>query len=70
MSNKTQPSATEPAPSALALLPLGIFLTLFIGVGTYLTLQGVDFAFYQLPAPVAVLPAVVVAILLSKEKTE
>ena len=68
MSNKTQPSATEPAPSALALLPLGIFLTLFIGVGTYLTLQGVDFAFYQLPAPVAVLPAVVVAILLSKEK--
>ncbi|GAL08861.1 methionine transporter MetT [Photobacterium aphoticum] len=52
----------------MALLPLGIFLTLFIGVGTYLTLQGVDFAFYQLPAPVAVLPAVVVAILLSKEK--
>ncbi|WP_318500538.1 Na+/H+ antiporter NhaC family protein [Photobacterium leiognathi] len=55
-------------PSALALLPLGIFLALFIGVGTYLTMQGVDFAFYQLPAPVAALPAVVVAILLSKEK--
>ncbi|MCG3865906.1 MULTISPECIES: Na+/H+ antiporter NhaC family protein [unclassified Photobacterium] len=56
------------SPSALALLPLGIFLALFIGVGTYLTMQGVDFAFYQLPAPVAALPAVVVAILLSKEK--
>ncbi|KJG35466.1 sodium:proton antiporter [Photobacterium angustum] len=55
-------------PSALALLPLGIFLALFIGVGTYLTMQGVDFAFYQLPSPVAALPAVVVAILLSKEK--
>ncbi|WP_305420893.1 Na+/H+ antiporter NhaC family protein [Photobacterium leiognathi] len=55
-------------PSALALLPLGIFLALFIGVGTYLTMQGVDFAFYQLPAPVAALPAVIVAILLSKEK--
>ncbi|PSV03785.1 sodium:proton antiporter [Photobacterium leiognathi subsp. mandapamensis] len=55
-------------PSSLALLPLGIFLALFIGVGTYLTMQGVDFAFYQLPAPVAALPAVVVAILLSKEK--
>ena len=55
-------------PSALALLPLGIFLALFIGVGTYLTMQGVDFAFYQLPSPVAALPAAVVAILLSKEK--
>ncbi|KLV01418.1 sodium:proton antiporter [Photobacterium aquae] len=68
MPNTTQSSAGEPAPSALALLPLGIFLLLFIGVGTYLTLQGVDFAFYQLPAPVAALPAIVVAILLSKEK--
>lgn len=56
------------SPSALALLPLGIFLALFIGVGTYLTMQGVDFAFYQLPSPVAALPAVIVAILLSKEK--
>ncbi|AJR07734.1 Na+/H+ antiporter NhaC family protein [Photobacterium gaetbulicola] len=68
MSNTTQQHSSEPAPSALALLPLGIFLALFIGVGTYLTLQGVDFAFYQLPAPVAALPAVIVAILLSKEK--
>lgn len=56
------------APSALALLPLLVFLALFIGVGTYLTIQGVDFAFYQLPAPIAVLPAVVLALLLSKEK--
>ncbi|KJY81491.1 sodium:proton antiporter [Vibrio galatheae] len=56
------------SPSAKALLPLAMFLTLFIGVGSYLTLQGVDFAFYQLPAPVAALPAIVLAILLSKEK--
>lgn len=56
------------APSAVALLPLVVFLTLFIGVGTYLSLQGVDFAFYQLPAPIAALPAVVLAILLSKDK--
>lgn len=55
-------------PSAKALLPLALFLTLFIGVGSYLTFQGVDFAFYQLPAPVAALPAIIVAILLSKEK--
>ncbi|MGF1873513.1 Na+/H+ antiporter NhaC family protein [Photobacterium indicum] len=66
MSNTTQQSIIK--PSALALLPLGVFLTLFIGVGTYLTMQGVDFAFYQLPAPVAALPAIVIALLLSKEK--
>ncbi|MGF1683651.1 Na+/H+ antiporter NhaC family protein [Photobacterium minamisatsumaniensis] len=68
MSNTTQQTHIAPAPSALALLPLGVFLALFIGVGAYLTMQGVDFAFYQLPAPVAALPAVVIAILLSKEK--
>ncbi|PLC56063.1 Na+/H+ antiporter NhaC family protein [Photobacterium carnosum] len=66
MSNTTKTASIT--PSALALLPLGIFLSLFIGVGSYLTYQGVDFAFYQLPSPVAALPAVVVAILLSKEK--
>ncbi|MGF1879252.1 Na+/H+ antiporter NhaC family protein [Photobacterium frigidiphilum] len=66
MSNTTQQSIIK--PSALALLPLGVFLTLFIGVGTYLTMEGVDFAFYQLPAPVAALPAIVIALLLSKEK--
>ncbi|EDL69147.1 Na+/H+ antiporter NhaC family protein [Vibrio campbellii] len=56
------------APSAIALLPLVLFLALFIGVGTYLSLQGVDFAFYQLPAPIAVLPAVILALILSKDK--
>lgn len=55
-------------PSALALLPLSLFLALFVGVGTYLTVQGVDFAFYQLSAPVAALPAVVLALILSREK--
>ncbi|EKO3840431.1 Na+/H+ antiporter NhaC family protein [Vibrio harveyi] len=56
------------APSAVALLPLVLFLALFIGVGTYLSLQGVNFAFYQLPAPIAVLPAVILALILSKDK--
>lgn len=45
-----------------------VFLTLFIGVGTYFSFQGVDFAFYQLPAPIAVLPAVILALTLSKDK--
>ncbi|EQB8914381.1 Na+/H+ antiporter NhaC family protein [Vibrio fluvialis] len=56
------------APSAVALIPLIIFLALFIGVGTYLSLQGVEFAFYQLPAPIAILPAIIIAFLLSKDK--
>ncbi|MFM5462799.1 Na+/H+ antiporter NhaC family protein [Aeromonas simiae] len=54
-------------PSAKALLPLLLFLALFIGTGTWLTLQGVEFAFYQLPAPVAALPAVILALLLGRE---
>ncbi|TXY11972.1 Na+/H+ antiporter NhaC family protein [Vibrio mimicus] len=61
------PSSKPQQPNALALLPLMVFLLLFMGVGSYLTWQGVEFAFYQLPAPVAVIPAVVLAITLSKE---
>ncbi|WP_136798591.1 Na+/H+ antiporter NhaC family protein [Desulfosediminicola ganghwensis] len=68
MLNNSVDSPSEPSPSALALLPLGVFLLLFIGVGGYLTMQGVDFAFYQLPAPVAALPAVILALILSKDK--
>ncbi|WP_435250487.1 Na+/H+ antiporter NhaC family protein [Vibrio sp. nBUS_14] len=67
MSNSKNSNAVI-APSAVALIPLIVFLALFIGVGTYLSLQGVDFAFYQLPAPIAALPAVVLALLLSKDK--
>ena len=67
MSNSKNSNAVI-APSAVALIPLFVFLALFIGVGTYLSLQGVDFAFYQLPAPIAALPAVMLALLLSKDK--
>lgn len=54
-------------PSGIALLPLMLFLALFLGTGVYLTLQGVEYAFYQVPAPVAVLPAIVLAIILSRD---
>ncbi|WP_192891860.1 Na+/H+ antiporter NhaC family protein [Vibrio bathopelagicus] len=67
MSNSKNSNAVI-APSAVALIPLIVFLALFIGVGTYMSLQGVDFAFYQLPAPIAALPAVMLALLLSKDK--
>ncbi|NRA82279.1 MAG: Na+/H+ antiporter NhaC family protein [Gammaproteobacteria bacterium] len=62
----TQPIATT-VPNGKALLPLILFLSLFLGTGTYLTLQGVDFAFYQLPAPIAVLPALMLALILAKD---
>ncbi|WP_438356852.1 Na+/H+ antiporter NhaC family protein [Grimontia celer] len=65
--NMTQ-KQTNIAPSALALLPFGLFLCLFIGTGIYFSTQNVDFAFYQLPAPIAVLPAIMLAVLMSKEK--
>ncbi|MBE0368745.1 hypothetical protein PAUR_a2425 [Pseudoalteromonas aurantia 208] len=50
----------------LSLLPLLTFVGLFLGVGLYLQSQGVDYAFYQLPAPVAILPAIVIAFLINK----
>lgn len=55
-------------PSFIALFPLFLFLSLFIGAGVYYQSVGVDFAFYQLPSVVAILPAIILALLLSKEK--
>src|SRR5690554_1731250 len=63
MSQNTQPKAR-------ALLPLVLFLTLFLGVGIYFHITGVSMAFYQLPSPVAILPAIILAVLLSREALE
>lgn len=46
-----------------ALLPLVLFLVLFIGTGAVLTANNVNMAFYQLSATVAILPAIVWALL-------
>ena len=54
------------APQLKSLIPFGVFLVLFLGTGIVLTLQGVEFAFYQLPASVAIIPAIVVAIAMGK----
>ncbi|WP_448565459.1 Na+/H+ antiporter NhaC family protein [Thalassotalea ganghwensis] len=53
--------------SAISLLPFILFLVLFLGTGVVLTLQGKEFAFYQLPASIAIIPAVLFAIALGKE---
>ncbi|MDZ7869907.1 MAG: Na+/H+ antiporter NhaC family protein [Rheinheimera sp.] len=49
-----------------SLLPLLLFVVLFLGTGLYLQSQGVAYAFYQLPGPVAILPALVLAIWLHR----
>ncbi len=55
-------------PSAWALSPLMLFLVLFFGAGLYYTAQGVPMAFYQLRAPVAILPAMVLGLWLVRRR--
>ena len=60
MTDGAAPAAPPPGgvrPDALALTPLLLFLALFFGAGLYFTVQGVPMGFYQLRAPVAILPA-------------
>lgn len=54
--------------NALALLPLLVFLIIFLGSGLYHSMIGTEFAFYQVKAPVAAIPAVILALLLYKQK--
>jgi len=69
LTKATSSATTEPNSPAsfVALLPLFLFLGLFIGAGLYFQSQGIDYAFYQLPSVIAILPAIVLAILLSKQ---
>ncbi|MDA8622235.1 Na+/H+ antiporter NhaC family protein [Psychrosphaera sp.] len=57
---------TEMQKSGWALLPLGLFILLFLGTGIYLQSIGVEYAFYQLPAPVAIIPALLLALYLNR----
>ncbi|TKB56730.1 Na+/H+ antiporter NhaC family protein [Ferrimonas aestuarii] len=53
--------------SAIALLPLLLFLATFVGAGVYHQNQGADFAFYQLSPVIAVLPAIILAFVLARQ---
>lgn len=57
-----------PRPHALALAPLLLFLALFFGAGTWFTVHGEPMGFYQLRAPVAILPALALAAWLAHRK--
>ncbi|MGO1068436.1 Na+/H+ antiporter NhaC family protein [Lysobacter sp. CA199] len=56
MNQPSRPGAPL-SPSGLALTPLLLFLALFFGAGLYFTAHGDAMGFYQLHAPVAILPA-------------
>jgi len=56
----------ERKKNPMALLPLVVFLVLFLGTGLYFNSQGVDYAFYQLPSPVAAGVGIIVAFIIGK----
>jgi Na+/H+ antiporter NhaC len=46
---------------------LALFLAIFVGSGVYFHATGADFAFYQVATPVAALPAIFLAVILSRK---
>jgi Na+/H+ antiporter NhaC len=44
-----------------------LFLLIFLGSGIYYTAIGTEFAFYQIKAPVAILPAIILSVLLARD---
>lgn len=55
-----------PVGAKRSLLPLLSFVLLFLGSGLYFQSQNVDYAFYQLPGHVAILPALIFAVWLHR----
>lgn len=52
--------------SGTALIPLLVFILIYLGAGIILDMQGVEMAFYQFPSPVAILIGVIVAFIMFK----
>lgn len=55
---------------AIALFPLFIFILIFLGSGIYFHLAGTPYAFYQISSPVAIIPAIILAVILSSKGFE
>ncbi|OHW62302.1 malate-2H(+)/Na(+)-lactate antiporter [Andreesenia angusta] len=51
----------------IALVPLAVFLVLFLGSGIYFNSIGAEMAFYQFPSPVAATVGVIVAFFIGKK---
>ncbi len=52
----------------LSILPLLLFVLVFLGSGIYFESIGTSYAFYQVPAPIAIIPAIILAFFLSKTR--
>ena len=53
-------------PNAVALIPFIVFVAVYLGSGIILDMSGMEMAFYQFPAPLAVLLARLLHSLLSR----
>lgn len=58
---------THAPARAWPLLPLLFFMAVFFGSGIYYSLQGTEFAFYQIKAPVVAMAAIVLAFVLARQ---
>lgn len=56
----------EIAPNGKALIPFLVFIGVYLGSGIILQLKGVEMAFYQFPAPLAVVIGIIAAFLIMK----
>lgn len=56
----------KPRPSLAALLPFLVFVFVYMATGIILNHLGVEMAFYQVPAPVCILPAIILAFIMFK----
>ncbi|MCL1126595.1 Na+/H+ antiporter NhaC family protein [Shewanella surugensis] len=66
--NNIKKNNIETKASFVSLFPLILFLSIFIGAGVYFQSNDVDFAFYQIPSVIAILPAIIFALVLSKKQ--
>lgn len=53
-------------PKGTALIPFLVFVLVYLGAALFMQARGVEMAFYQLPAPVAVIAGIVVAFIMFK----
>lgn len=60
-------NASEKKGNGFALLPFIVFIVIYLGMGVYFSMQGVEMAFYQFPSVTAMFIAVMSAFFLGRE---
>jgi len=56
--------------NGLALIPFLIFIAIYLGAGIFMQVKGVEMAFYQFPAPVAIFIGIIAAFIMLKGSIE